>query len=74
MSKLPVLKFKDVDRFLLKLGFERKRQTGSHIFYSHSDGRTTVVPNHPGKDIGRGLLRKILSDVNATASDLTLYR
>ncbi len=28
----------------------------------HPDGRTTVVPIHPGEDIGRGLLRKIIRD------------
>jgi predicted RNA binding protein YcfA (HicA-like mRNA interferase family) len=28
----------------------------------HPDGRTTVVPIHPGEDIGRGLLRKVIRD------------
>ncbi len=28
----------------------------------HPDGRTTVVPNHPGETIDRGLLRKIIGD------------
>lgn len=30
------------------------------MFLEHSDGRTTVIPNHPGQDIGRGLLNKII--------------
>ncbi|MBU4455917.1 MAG: type II toxin-antitoxin system HicA family toxin, partial [Nanoarchaeota archaeon] len=42
------------------LGFENKRQEGSHIFLQHSDGRTTVVPNHPGEKLDRGLLLKIV--------------
>jgi len=30
----------------------------------HPDGRTTVVPIHPGEDIGRGLFRKIIRDAH----------
>ena len=30
------------------------------MFFEHSDGRTTVIPNHPGEDIDRGLLNKII--------------
>jgi len=26
----------------------------------HSDGRTTMVPNHPGEDLDRSLLLKII--------------
>ncbi len=29
----------------------------------HPDGRTTVVPMHKGEDISKGLLRKILNDI-----------
>jgi predicted RNA binding protein YcfA (HicA-like mRNA interferase family) len=36
----------------------------------HPDGRKTTVPVHKGKDIGRGLLRKILRDVDITAEEL----
>ena len=48
---------------LEKLGFEPIRQKGSHIFYQHPDGRATVVPVHRGEDLGRGLLRSILRDI-----------
>lgn len=60
MSKLPVLK---------KMDFEQKRQSGSHIFFYHPDGRTTVVPRHDGKDISRGLLSEILKDINRTPDE-----
>lgn len=63
MSKLPILKAKQLVKILKKLGFERRRQTGSHVFFSHPDGRTTVVPRHNGKDVSRGLLSEILNDV-----------
>ncbi|HLC54198.1 MAG TPA: type II toxin-antitoxin system HicA family toxin [Candidatus Nanoarchaeia archaeon] len=60
MAKLPQLSAAELAKILKKLGFEIIRQEGSHMFFRHSDGRTTVVPNHPGEKIGRGLLVKII--------------
>ena len=60
MGKLPILKAKDAAKALQKLGFELKRQKGSHMFFEHADGRTTVIPNHPTEHVDRGLLNKIL--------------
>ena len=60
MSKLPLLNAKEVVKVLEKLGFLFKRQQGSHMIFEHPDGRTTVIPNHPGEDIDRGLLNKIV--------------
>lgn len=61
-KKLPVLKGDEVVAILKKHGFQIKRQKGSHIFLENSEGLTTVVPVHKGKDIDRSLLRKILND------------
>ncbi len=60
MTKLPLMKASELAKILKKLGFEFKRQEGSHMFFEHPDGRTTVVPNHPGEEIDRGLLTKII--------------
>ncbi len=60
MAKLPLLSAKELAKLLQKLGFKFIRQEGSHMFFEHQDGRTTVIPNHPGEDIGRGLLTKII--------------
>ena len=60
MSKLPLLSANDIIKILQKMGFQKIRQEGSHVFIRHSDGRTTVIPNHPGEDVDRGLLNKIL--------------
>ncbi|HLC85342.1 MAG TPA: type II toxin-antitoxin system HicA family toxin [Candidatus Nanoarchaeia archaeon] len=60
MTKLPLLEAREVTRILVKLGFELKRQEGSHMFFEHPDGRTTVIPNHGGEEIDRGLLNKIV--------------
>jgi predicted RNA binding protein YcfA (HicA-like mRNA interferase family) len=60
MSKLPLLDARKITKILKKLGFELKRQEGSHMFFKHPDGRTTVIPNHPGEKVDRGLLNKIV--------------
>jgi predicted RNA binding protein YcfA (HicA-like mRNA interferase family) len=60
MSKLPLLSAKELSGILGKLGFEKIRQKGSHAFFRHPDGRTTLVPVHPGEKIDRGLLNKII--------------
>ena len=53
MSKLPILTAKELIKVLKRFGFKRIRQKGSHVFFAHEDGRTTIVPVHPGKDISR---------------------
>ena len=60
MSKLPLLTANELAKIIKKIGFEFKRQEGSHMFFEHTDGRTTVVPNHPGEELDRGLLSKIV--------------
>lgn len=58
--KLPLLRAIELARILERLGFRCLRQRGSHMFFGHPDGRTTVVPNHPGETLDRGLLLKIV--------------
>ncbi|MFA6023473.1 MAG: type II toxin-antitoxin system HicA family toxin [Candidatus Pacearchaeota archaeon] len=60
MAKLPLISAKEFIKILGKIGFIAVRQEGSHIFLRHEDGRTTVVPNHPGDKLDRGLLNKII--------------
>jgi len=70
-SKLPILKPEGLIRALEKLGFScTKKSRGSHFRYKHSDGRKTTEPVHKGKDISRGLLRKILRDVGISIEAL----
>ena len=66
MSRLPILKGEEVIRALENAGFQVVRQKGSHARLKHPDGRVTTVPIHAGRDIGRGLLRKILRDAERT--------
>jgi len=62
MNRLPALKPWEVIRTLEKAGFQAVRQRGSHVILKHPDGRVAEVPVHPGRDIDRGLLRKIIAD------------
>ncbi|MBU2579250.1 type II toxin-antitoxin system HicA family toxin [Patescibacteria group bacterium] len=54
----------NMSNVLKKLGFYELRQRGSHICLKHPDGRFTLVSRHGGEDIGRGLLRQILREIN----------
>ena len=63
MSRLYPIKPSEVIRILSRFGFERIRQKGSHIYFRHPDGRSTVVPFHKGEDLGKGLLSEILKDI-----------
>ena len=67
--RLPILKAKDLIRVLNKFEFKEMRQRGSHLFFQHSDGRTTIVPIHSGEDIGRGLLRQILREIDVSPDE-----
>ncbi len=60
MAKLRFLSAKELYKILEKLGFKFIHQEGSHMFFRHTDGRTTIIPYHAGDDIGRGLLLKII--------------
>ena len=70
---LPILKSRDVIGILRKLGFIGVRQKGSHAFFEHPDGRVTLVPVHGNEDIGRGLMRQILREINLTPEEFSKY-
>ncbi|HLD24423.1 hypothetical protein A2875_03990 [Candidatus Gottesmanbacteria bacterium RIFCSPHIGHO2_01_FULL_46_14] len=73
MTQMPTLSPRKLIKILRKVGFIKVRQEGSHIFFKHTDGRTTVIPFHQGKDIGRGLLRSILNDIKISPQDFQKY-
>jgi predicted RNA binding protein YcfA (HicA-like mRNA interferase family) len=71
VTRLPSLKAEDVIRALRKAGFEVTRIKGSHHVLRHRNdpSRGTVVPVHAGRDIKRGLLRKIVGDAGLTVDE-----
>ena len=74
MPKLRPAKPKEVERVLEKLGFQLIRQSGSHAVFRHPDGRWTTVPLHPGKDVAKGTLRKIIKDLGITVDEFEALR
>lgn len=72
MSKLPAIKPKDMCHFIESLGYECVRQRGSHRFYKHPKKlRYTTIPVH-NTDLGKGLLRKILKDIDQSPESFLL--
>ncbi|NQE45760.1 hypothetical protein C5S31_07050 [ANME-1 cluster archaeon GoMg2] len=56
-------------KIVSKLGFVMIRQKGSHTVWKHEDGRTTTIPIHSGKKLPRGLIKKIMKDVELPVED-----
>jgi len=74
LAKLPCLTGKELSKIIEKLGFKFHHQTGSHMIYKHPDGRKTTILNHPGEEIGPGLLNKIIKkDLVMNKSDFMKY-
>lgn len=73
MPKLIPINPKKFIKILQKLGFEQRDAEGSHVFFKHTDGRSTVIPVH-NKDLSRGLLRKILNDIRLTVEEYDKLR
>lgn len=68
---LPVLTGKVLLNILVKNGFRMLRRKGSHVFVESPDGtRGTVIPLHGKEDLGKGLLRSILNDLELTVEEL----
>ena len=63
------LSARKVIRALENIGFRQIRQKGSHLFMRHPDGRTTLIPIHPGEKIGKGMIRKIINDAELTRDE-----
>jgi predicted RNA binding protein YcfA (HicA-like mRNA interferase family) len=68
-NKLPAVKPKKLIRTLQQIGFEIDHQTGSHVTLLHAaDHRRVVVPMH-NRDLGTGLLLKIIADAGLTKEE-----
>jgi len=68
MSKLKIITSSQMHKLLEEERFIGIRQKGSHRFYKHADGRTTVVPMH-SSDLDRSLIRKILKDIDMSIDE-----
>ena len=69
MSKLKLVNAQTMEKLLLRSGFAKVRQKGSHAFYKHPDGRVTTVPHHKAKVLARPLIREILREIEISIED-----
>jgi predicted RNA binding protein YcfA (HicA-like mRNA interferase family) len=68
--ELPMVTARELIVVLEGLGFRHRHLSGTgHRRYVHPDGRRTTVSFHAGQDIGRGLLRKILKDIELSPEE-----
>ncbi len=67
MPKLPCVSGVRIIKALVRLGFERRRQRGSHVVLRRG-ADVCVVPMH--REVDQGTLRGILRQANVTAENL----
>ena len=68
MSKLKIITSTQMCKLLESMDFFTVRQKGSHKFYKHNDGRTTIIPMHAG-DLDRSTIRKMLKDIDVSIDE-----
>ncbi len=75
MPKLVLISGKKLIHVLTKNGFETLRTNGSHNFLiNKATQKTTTIPVHGKEDLGPGLLRQILRDINMTVEEYDKLR
>jgi predicted RNA binding protein YcfA (HicA-like mRNA interferase family) len=66
---MPSARADDFRRAALHLGFQRRRQTGSHERWTHQDGRAVTIPIHGGREIGPPLYQRILRQLGISREE-----
>lgn len=75
MPKLVPIPAKKMIKILQSLGFVLVRVRGSHHFFLNSiSGKTATVPVHGGEQLGVGLLKSILRDIDVTVEEYDKLR
>ena len=65
MPKLPIISGKKLLKLLKKHDFCEVRRKGSHVFVEDKNQNLrTIIPIHTNEDLGKGLLKKILKDLD----------
>ncbi|HKX41432.1 MAG TPA: type II toxin-antitoxin system HicA family toxin [Burkholderiaceae bacterium] len=70
MSQWPSAKAKRVFAALLRLGWQLKRQTGSHRTLSRAGWQDFVFAFHDGEEIGPRMLARIAKHTGLSPEDL----
>jgi len=70
MPRLPLISGEEAIKCFQKIGYQVSRQRGSHIRLHHSSDaskKPLTIPNH--KELGRGLLHKLIRDANISVEE-----
>lgn len=65
-EKLPRITAREVERVIAKIGYQLKRQSGSHRIYKNQEGKRVTLPIHPEKIIHPKIIKRILVENNLT--------
>ena len=69
MPKLPSIKGKQLLKILLGVGYSLDHIQGSHHVLRRSDGKKVTIPIHGNKEIPKGTLLGILTDLDISKED-----
>ena len=70
MTRLPRLTARQIVTVLEKIGFELRRQSGSHMIYKNQAGARVTIPYHGSRTLHPKLLQTILRDADLTVERL----
>lgn len=65
-EKLPRVTAKEVEKAIIKIGYQPKRQSGSHRIYKNQEGKRITLSIHPRKIIHPKIVKRILIENNLT--------
>lgn len=56
----------EVERAIMKIGYQPRRQSGSHRIYKNKEGKRITLPIHPKKITHPKIIKRILIENNLT--------
>jgi predicted RNA binding protein YcfA (HicA-like mRNA interferase family) len=71
---MPSARADEFRRAAARLGFELRRQTGSHERWVQADGRAVTIPIHGGREIGPPLFNRILQQPGISVEEFRTIR
>ena len=75
MPKFNIISAKKMIKILGFLGFVSIRSKGSHqFFFNETSGKSATVPVHGNSDLGVGIIREILRDIDLSVVEYEKLR
>jgi predicted RNA binding protein YcfA (HicA-like mRNA interferase family) len=69
VTQARLVPYRRLRRVVEAIGFRWVRREGSHNIFQNSGGRIVVIPDHGAREIGRGLLGKILKQAGLSVDE-----